>query len=287
MNHIHSLIVVALLSVFNNLDLAAQCSPWRPGQYMIQAWSKTIASALYLEENSNFGLKNDFCVLGAYLGEGKSVSLSTYLSRSNEYVFIGGGDEDATDLDIRIKSESGTLLTEDNERDNNPVVRFQPRSSGTYTIELDLYDCSANGSFVCIALMKKYGNTVPVSNVVDVGKKFFEIGEEFCRRLGGVKFHDSYSSWCMYTSILDEGEYSQMGNVRLGSSNHIFYAVGDQNIDDVDLSIYDGNAWETDDEVDSLPILDIRSYSYKRYKVKTKNYDSNGKSLIITGILTR
>lgn len=260
---------------------------WTAGEYMLQAWATTIGNAATLADESSYGFIDDICLTGAILNEDGSVRFRTSLEKSKQYVFIGGGDEDATDLDLRIKSASGTILEEDDETDNTPIVSFSPSYSGTYIIELELYSCSAVNSFACVAFMEKYGNSVPVNNIKSVGKKFFIAGGKLSEYYSGMKFHDLPNQWCLYTAILDQGGYSQISNLDLGSENHVFYAVGDQNAEDIDLSIYDGSEWHSDTQTDAFPVVELRSYSYNAYKYKITNYDSDGKSLMMAGIFTR
>ena len=258
---------------------------------MAQAWAKTMAMANYLESNSNYGLKDNVCLLGAVLTKRKSVRFSTYLVSGQDYVFFAGGDEDATDLDIKVYSSSGVLLKKDNKTDNNPVVGFTPNRSGNYSIELIYYSGTAMKSFACLALMKKGGNGVPVSNIVKSGKRFFSIGDLINDR-ASMKFHDYENQWCLFTTILDEGDSSTITNMDLGSENHVFFGVGDQNIEDADLFLFynsdrnESNVLAQDVKRDATPIMTSPTRSSSNYKLKIKNHASRGKSLQITGVCT-
>lgn len=283
-----TLLLMALLCGFAPIEHNHAQTSWSSGKFMLQAWAQTMSVAKDLQENTNMGLVDRTCVLGAVLKKGNSARFTTYLKSGTTYVFFAGGDEDVTDLDLKLYGSSGNLLEADKKSNAKAAIVYEPSQSGDYTIELIYYSGTATTSFACMAIMEEYGNRVPISNMIESGKKFFLAGE-LLNRKSNIKFHDYPNQWCLYTSILDDGEYTQISNLDLGDEDHIFYAVGDQNIKDADLYLYlneETTMLERDTDRDPTPIMTYRTGSVNQYKLRIKNYESRGKSLLIAGICT-
>lgn len=261
---------------------------WTPGKYMSQALTLTLAKGYVLEQNSHFGFDDGICLLAAYMEKGAEISWNMALDHNSEYVFIGGGDEDASDIDIILIDRDGEVVGQDQEEDNNPVVTFSPPYTGIFTLKLKLYECDASGSFCGLTIMKDYANAVPVSNLDEAIETIISYGSRVNSKYP-VKFHDSPNQWCLFGSILGSGETETVSRLNLGDLNHIILAAGDSNLNDADLCLLNNATNQEiscDRDDDAIPALRLSTKESLRYKLQIMNVKSSGKSLIMTAILT-
>ena len=76
------------------------------------------------------------------LNEGSSKSISLVLDRGVSYTITGECDDDCDDLDLKLRR--GTIIVdEDTKADPEPIVSVTPYSSGTYSLEVVMENCSA------------------------------------------------------------------------------------------------------------------------------------------------
>lgn len=276
---------ISLLLLVGTTGLTAQ--EFRDGLYMIQSLSKTFDMASILQQRTSFGFDNSTCLLAAFVRDGESVIWRTRLEVGKEYALIGGGDEDATDVDIIVKNSMGTTIVADNKRDNNPLVSFVAQSSGYYSFELKLFDCSTNASYCSLAIMKKGGNIVPKGNLNTILENLYASWKNMNRRLE-VSFFSARNQWCIFGAVLGHRGESGVNNISFGSANTVLMSRGDSNSDDIDLCLLNASGGELkcDEATDDRPVVVYRTYADRYYGLKIKNYDSNGrKSLILTSAM--
>lgn len=72
-----------------------------------------------------------------------------------EYQIVGVCDEDCSDLDLTVKTTSGTVIDSDTSSDDVPIVTIRPPGNGHYTIEAKMYNCSSEPCYYGIGLFKK------------------------------------------------------------------------------------------------------------------------------------
>src|SRR6185503_7290248 len=92
------------------------------------------------------------CVLGAFVDTGKMQSMTQSFTGGRTYALVGGGEDNATDVDIAIADSSGTVLVSDTQDDAMPLVKFVPPADGSYQIRLGLSKSTASGAFVAVAV---------------------------------------------------------------------------------------------------------------------------------------
>lgn len=100
----------------------------------------------------NYQLKN--YIIGS-LNNGNTDTWSFDLSTGRNYVIIGACDEDCSDLDITVKSATGSVVANDTATDDHPVVNFQPPRNGRYTVEIKMYSCSQNPCYFGFGLFRQ------------------------------------------------------------------------------------------------------------------------------------
>lgn len=89
------------------------------------------------------------------LADDASESHQMQVVEGNDYALLGGCDNDCGDLNLRIYDAAGTMIMEDVQGDDTPVLTFTARSSGRYRVESIMASCSRNPCFYGIQLMAK------------------------------------------------------------------------------------------------------------------------------------
>jgi len=264
-----------------------QTQEFGDGLAFVKAIALTLARASVLESNSSFGFTYGTCLLGAFIRESNFVKFNMTLQAGAEYALIGGGDDDATDIDIVVKNSAGMVVVEDRGIDNNPVVRWRAGTTGTYTFQLTLHSCAANGSFCAMTIMKQYANTLPTSNMSTALANSYRMWRT-TENLLNIKFHDKQNQWCLFGNILSPNDNQTVTNLDMGTLSHVLISAADNNARDIDLCITNnqGQALECDQADDPRPVVQYNTNNSYYYGVKTKNISSNGRSFIITSIMT-
>lgn len=68
------------------------------------------------------------------------------------YALVGVCDEDCSDLDLTLFDGAGTLVVEDTEIDDAPVVEFTVTRSGSFTLDVTMYTCTTEPCYYGVAL---------------------------------------------------------------------------------------------------------------------------------------
>jgi hypothetical protein len=75
------------------------------------------------------------------LGKGRDQSLEVQLESGKQYVFFGVCDTDCSDLDMALY-DGGTMLGQDVETDDVPIVTHTPTRSGTFQLKVSMVTCT-------------------------------------------------------------------------------------------------------------------------------------------------
>ena len=125
---------VALASMFTAPAVEATTA-----QAKIKAYR--IASVL---KKQGISFRNDYWHgLLRYKG---STTIKTTLKANTQYYLVGGGCADAYDVDISVYDQNGNLVGRDNKINAVPVVRVNPKWSGTFYIKVHLARSTRNGA---------------------------------------------------------------------------------------------------------------------------------------------
>ena len=265
---------------------------WGPGKYMMQAAGRVAEAAKRLEAGSDYGFDIDHaCLLGAYLIEGKSVSMTQSFEGGREYVLLGGGTDSANDVDLAILDEQGTIVISDVEDDATPVLRFTPPTSGNYRITLALADSKAAGNFVAVAVMHKGGYTIPEKNLMQSFQSAYGAGSFASKRtielgLQGLAFHEQ-GNWSLYGTVLKPGEKSSFGGLSLVTDPTVVLAGGDGQAPKLDISVEEmsGTRVAGDSDTNARPVAVVHPDPSKRYRVGVANTSDAGVTLVTVMIL--
>ena len=89
------------------------------------------------------------------LDDGEVGTWTFDLSRRTDYVVSGVCNGDCWDLDLRIETATGVLVDSDHLPNYYPEVFVTPRRDRNYSVEVDMFSCSAEPCYYGIALFER------------------------------------------------------------------------------------------------------------------------------------
>ncbi len=268
--------VLVTLTAFAALLMPGQWAnaDWNPGYYMAQSLDACFNAAdRYMGVDNGYGYAPQISLVGTYMHQGDSYPMLKNLERNGNYVIIAAGDEDATDVDVRVLDPNGRVVQEDRLVDSIAVIEFNVRRAGQYRIEVDLYEAD-QPSFVSFVILKEGGWYIP--------RREFDIAKDdlfgMCERMNtaaekdGVflQFNDGNNQATIFGGLLGGAEGTMLTNLRLGDGTAVIAAAGDSDVEDIDLVLYDNNDRElnADRLVDAQPIIVHDTSGRQLYKVE-------------------
>ena len=109
----------------------------------------------YLQNQYETASELNYSSLNYVIGkvnDGETDSWNFYLYAGTNYLFSAVCDNDCSDIDLVLANERGEEILSDTETDDTPVIMFNPGTSGTYTITIEMYECSVNPCYYGIGL---------------------------------------------------------------------------------------------------------------------------------------
>ncbi|HSN99883.1 MAG TPA: hypothetical protein VLS89_16415, partial [Candidatus Nanopelagicales bacterium] len=260
-------------------DAQALIQSWRPGLYMLQAVGKVTAAAHKVEQSTSLGFDRDHaCILGAFVQTGKMQTMWQTFNAGTAYALLGGGEDNALDVDIAIADESGKVLVSDTDDDATPIVQFKPAVAGRYEVRVGLAKSEASGSFVALAVMQDGGYTIPADRILQSFTSAMVYGANVSRKFSnGVVFHEN-GDWAFFGTVLEPNQSNSFGGIDVASKS-IALATGDESSRDLDIEAKDGTSGQVvafDRDKDAIPNVILPPGNYK---VAVQNAQSNGPTL--------
>ncbi|GEM_PF-1185445 len=259
---------------------------WGPGVRMTESVARLMDSARLLGDRTSFGYDGNISILSAFLRTDAEVKLTRHFNAGTRYLVLGGGDNQAGDLDIQVLDSDGRMVAEDRLTDAAPVVDFTPTRSGTYTLRVHLY--SGKPSFCTVAILRDGGFTVPVNNVVTALHGLILRCNAVDRMTPtDVTFHDAPNSWAMVGGAFAPGEAQSITHMNLGTGKRVMLSSADSNAIDIDLHVLNekGEVRAKDEDADPNPIVSVTVNNATDAGLKISNVRSNGRSLVLTAFL--
>jgi hypothetical protein len=209
------------------------------------------------------------------LNEGESISYQVNLARGGSYMIGGVCDNDCPDLDIALIDPRGREVATDTLTDSVPVVGYDARQGGTYTVRVLMYDCNSSPCSAGLTVMGVgAGGGSPRPSPSD-GRYDRQVNNQ----LDSFESAQSGATRLFRSPIfrLNEGQ-QQDYNVRLiAGVPYKFGGVCDNDCPDLDIKLLDvrGNELASDSLTDSLPIVSYRPRQSGDYRVRVVMYDCN------------
>lgn len=155
MNQLHTFVrfTGALLLLSGILFTQAQtASAQATNEYEDQVILQLNAMADVLAE-SDFTSTHDYVV--EELNGNAEDAFSVTLDEGVTYLIASVCDEDCSDVDIKLYDENDNLISLDESTDDVPIAEVTPAWTGEFTIEVHMYECTADPCFYGIGV---FGN---------------------------------------------------------------------------------------------------------------------------------
>jgi hypothetical protein len=264
---------------------------WVPGKRMNEAMVRIMAAGTKNTDQTEYGFDRDVCMCAGFVQVGKSVGFNRSFVAGSQYLLLGGGDDNARDIDLEVFDSSGEKIAADTDDDPAPVVRFTPKKSGTYSFRLTLHKAGnpKAGGFCAAVVLRKGGYGVPVVNLSKALGGLAARAESVDQKTKKkVYFHDGDNQWCLFGSVLPAGDSLSISGMRLPVGEYVAIGAGDTVGKDVDLYVLDsaGSVAAKDEDDDPVPVVPFTvSKGGVKAGLKAKNVKSNGPSLTLFALL--
>jgi hypothetical protein len=86
------------------------------------------------------------------LRRGESWNVPAELHTGYEYRILGVCDRDCADLDLILFDGAGVSITQDTSTNSQPIVGVLPTTTGTFTIQVLMYNCTVEPCYYAVAL---------------------------------------------------------------------------------------------------------------------------------------
>src|SRR5262245_61176169 len=117
---------------------------WVPGSRMNESVSTVIASARDVTDLGDYGYDSNVCILACFLTDGREITFNRPFDKGVNYLILGGGDKNASDIDIEIFDGNRRVAGDDDE-DASPTVKYRPTKSGVFRIKVTLQKTKGRG----------------------------------------------------------------------------------------------------------------------------------------------
>lgn len=272
-----------------SLALSVDPNQWGPGSYMAMALQQVLVVASRIDETTEFGYDDKAgTVVAGFLKPDRPQALNRVFEAGQNYIVFATGATDIADLDIRVTSPSGELLTADVENDENPMVGFVPPETGMYSISLTM--AAGQEEFAAMVVMREGGIKIRpdilqpafqtlLDNATNASNKIVENGWG-----RGLIFYEN--DWALTSTILYPGETIRQTNLGLDQIT-VFQAVAHDPTMNIDMLVTNTGGYQAADvEADANPLVLVDSPDpSNRYESTIAYPEGNGPTLA-TGLIT-
>ena len=260
---------------------------------VVQALDSVVATAKKVTGNAAFvkqfgahGFNEEGCVFGVMLSPGASSAETFTLRKGQSYIFIGGGDQSARDIDLIITDSRGKVVNRNtNNNKTSPFARFDPPVTGRYTMTLKLQS-SANGSAFCaVSVLRTGGVRLPLDRIVEAAAKVVAYSAIVFAAAEGGQFTRDRNTWAIYGAVLNSKQAISSDAKRYGNAKRGFFAVGDDRVKDLDLALVkSGGVVAQDTQSAGVPSILYGTTAGSAYSMQLSNNYSTGPALVM-GVL--
>ncbi|BCM92919.1 hypothetical protein IAD21_04803 [Abditibacteriota bacterium] len=200
-----------------------------------EALERVVTSAKKVNGKLGYGFYESGCVFGVMLRPGASTSETFGLNAGQSYVFIGGGDKSARNVDVILSDSSGKVVKKDTEQDAAPFVLFKPTRTGRYKMSLRLSSARSGTAFCAVTVLRKGGYDVPLDRLVQAVTKAAVAAGLIFRGVNGGRFNQDSDTWALYGAVLKPKQSISSDPKHYRTANRGFVGVGDDRVKDLDL----------------------------------------------------
>jgi hypothetical protein len=121
--------------------------------YAQQVWDQLQIHYKTIAKNSSDWFLRNY-VMGKLKNDATD-SWTFYFDEDKESILTAACDNDCSDVDLTVKDSDGKTVAHDTQSDDTPVVRFQPKSSGRYTIDIQMVKCKDEPCYFGFGVFQK------------------------------------------------------------------------------------------------------------------------------------
>lgn len=235
-----------------------------------------------------------WCTFGAFLRSGQSISMTTQLDKDTGYVFVAAGDDNASDVDVEVQSESGVRLASDTDSDKAAVTGLIAERSGKYRVKTTMY--RAKGDSFCVLVMLEVGQkSLPAEALAQSMAKWVSGSAALyavTRKHDGAALTLKHGDrdWVFFGAALEDGDSVTFSGMSPGRGRAVLYACGDENATDIDAAAKDsdGDTIAEDEDDDPTPIVQWSTSTGETYKVNVTLVSTKAeRSFVVASVFKR
>ncbi|HHX40711.1 MAG TPA: hypothetical protein GX715_12170 [Armatimonadetes bacterium] len=264
----------------------AASAAWLPGTFMAKALARVIAAQRESSLKADYGWDRGVCLMGALLKPGESLGVSRTLRAGESYLFVAGGSDGATGLTLSLLNSQGMCVAQDARGKATSVVTYSPASTELFSIRIRSRAASQPG-FCALGLFREHGTRVHADHVATTAAELIARSSRLAERARGARFSQEPKQWALFGTIMQPGDTQTIPLRGAGRARHAILAAGDGNARNLDLFLLDasGRSRRKNSQPSAHPFLVYETRKGCSYRLRWRNTESRGASLVITAIL--
>lgn len=132
--------------------LLAPATPAAAQSYADVVWTQ-LKAAYQVADNNGYSVRN--YIIGKLNQDDTDTWTLTFYPGS-DYMIVGACDGDCVDIDLVLyENELGLEVDSDTSRDDTPIVRVTPDVQEDFSIEVGMYECTAEPCYFGLAIFYK------------------------------------------------------------------------------------------------------------------------------------
>lgn len=263
---------------------ASLTSEYRPVE---QAVTRVMRAAQKVVAKTPYNFDAGVCFGVAVVRRGDFITTTYPLQKGVTYVFFGGGDANAQNIDLQLSDANNRVLAKDVAADAIPAVQYVPKYTGSYRLTMRLKKSRSATSFCSIIVMRKTGGySLPISTLREAAKPSAQMPAEMKQVGDLLRFHRVRNEFAIYGAVLKQGDATKLGGLKFESGNHIIGAFSDGRSKDIGIALSsNGVSVPTQgNQTGETPGILSQTSGSKTYDLTLQNRRSNGASLIFVTV---
>ncbi|KAF0113080.1 MAG: hypothetical protein FD128_1321 [Hyphomonadaceae bacterium] len=252
----------------------AQASQTNSHQNVVSSQLRA-AEAAYL----SLGFRRTTTTGSQSLNDDGNATFNMPVIAGQRYAVLGACDSDCTDLDIKILDASGAMVTQDAATDDLPTAYFEARQTGSYRLQVTMYQCTSNPCYYQ-ATVVSFGTPTPTpapapAPVAQNNNYDAQVTSQLDRVeevANGMNYRRLFRSPMMH---MDKDAVENYTVVLTQGVNYKIAGVCDNDCPDMDIKLIDPNGREVAADVltDSVPIVDYLAARGGAFTVRVVMYN--------------
>ncbi len=240
---------------------------------------------------ARFDYDGSGCLFGYLLDPGALKGMTRSFQAGRDYVILGAGDNDISDLDMWITPEGRdqVRLVQDTQPDAEPGFRFRPSWSGNFTIHINNVQ-SQGPSFCCFIVL--VGVAQPQFALLQLAEAL-DNSINLARLRGLFAKGFPRNGLVLFGGKFGNNDASASFDLTLPAGKYVAISTGSNNVQDVDLFVRQqfrrgassGSPIAQDIGNDNTPLCDFTAFDGPYYSITTKNARSQMPGFVFAVVL--